>query len=128
MKILLDTCTFLWIITDSEDLSQTARDLFSDPGNDVYLSAVSTWEISVKFKLGKLLLPEHPDQFIPLQRSKHLVESLSLDEESTLQLQRLPELHKDPFDRMLVCQAIVHGLIILTPDQLIRQYPIRVKW
>lgn len=128
MKILLDTCTFLWIITDSEDLSQTARDLFSDPGNDVYLSAVSTWEISVKFKLGKLLLPEPPDQFIPLQRSKHLVESLSLDEESTLQLQRLPELHKDPFDRMLVCQAIVHGLIILTPDQLIRQYPIRVKW
>ena len=128
MKILLDTCAFLWIITDAEKLSQTARELFVEPDNDVYLSVISVWEISIKYILGKLLLPEPPEHYIPLQRSNHDIDSLPLDEESALQLRRLPELHRDPFDRMLVCQAIVHGLTLLTPDKLITQYPVRTRW
>ncbi len=128
MKILLDTCAFLWIISDSDDLSQTARTLFTNPENDVYLSVVSAWEISIKTMLGKLSLPDFPERYIPAQRSKHRIDSLALDEESALQLRRLPELHRDPFDRMLICQAVVHGLTILTPDELITQYPVRTRW
>ena len=128
MKILLDTCTFLWIVGDSPELSEASRNLFREPSNDVFLSAVSVWEISVKYALGKLPLPQPPEKFISIQREKHMVDPLGLDENSVLHLNRLPQLHKDPFDRMLICQAINHGLVILTPDELISQYPVASKW
>ena len=128
MRILLDTCTFLWVITDAPDLSNRAGEHFSDPGNEVFLSAVSTWEIAVKYALGRLPLPRSPERYIPEQREKHRIHSLPLEEEAALYVNRLPEHHRDPFDRMLVCQAIVHGMAILTPDQGITQYPIRSIW
>ena len=128
MRILLDTVTFLWAVTDAPDLSDDARELFVDPGNEIYLSSVSTWEIAVKHSLGKLPLPEPPERFVPAQRKQHGIEPLSLDEEAVLHLARLPALHKDPFDRMLVCQAMVHGLVMLTPDKLVNQYPVRTMW
>ena len=128
MRILLDTVTFLWAVTDAIELSNAARELFSDPDNDVFLSSVSAWEIAVKNSIGRLPLPESPAKFIPTQRKQHDVESLPLDEEATLYLSRLPALHRDPFDRMLVCQAIVEHLAILTPDDLINQYPVRTLW
>jgi PIN domain nuclease of toxin-antitoxin system len=128
VRILLDTVTFLWAVTDAPDLSEEARELFVDPENEVYLSSVSTWEIAIKHSQGKLPLPEPPLRFIPAQRKQHSIDSLPLDEEATLHLNRLPILHKDPFDRMLVCQAIVHQLVILTPDELINQYAVRTIW
>ena len=128
MKVLLDTCTFLWILADAPQLSATALDLFTDPAKDVYLSSVSTWEIAVKHALGRLPLPEPLSNFIPAMRSAHGIEPLSLDEESTLYTSRLPGHHRDPFDRMLICQAIVRDLVILTPDDEIRQYPAKTKW
>ncbi len=128
MTLLLDTCAFLWIIADAPDLSSRARDLFRDPGNEVYLSSVSTWEIAIKHSLGRLPLPEPPERFIPAQREQHGVAPLPLDEDATFYLPRLPQLHSDPFDRMLVCLAITHGLVILTPDDLIAQYPVRTAW
>ena len=128
MNVLLDTCTFLWLITDAPELSRLAREVFEDPDNSVYLSTVSTWEISVKHSLGRLHLPELPATYIPKMRIAHGIESLPLDEVSTLHLGRLPELHRDPFDRLLVCQAIVGGLVILTPDESILQYPVRFVW
>jgi PIN domain nuclease of toxin-antitoxin system len=128
MRLLLDTSTFLWIIADSVELSAKARELFVDPGNEVYLSSVSAWEIAVKFALGRLPLPESPERFVPAQRSQHGIEPLAIEEEAALHLARLPPLHKDPFDRMLVCQAIVHGLAILTSDELVNQYPVRTAW
>ena len=128
MKLLLDTSTFLWVITDAPDLSARARELFADPENEAYLSSVSAWEIVVKYALGRLPLPEPPERFVPSQRKQHGIDPLSLDEEAALHLARLPLLHKDPFDRMLVCQGIVHGLVILTPDDLVSQYPVRTMW
>ncbi len=128
MKFLLDTCTFLWLTKGSEELSPTAIDAFAGPKNEVYLSAVSAWEINVKFRLGKLALPLSPDKFIPKERKRHMVTSLDLSEQDTLHLGKLPTPHKDPFDRMLVCQAIEHSLTILTPDPLVTQYPIRSLW
>ncbi len=128
MRILLDTCTFLWIISDAEDLSATAVESFSSPDNEVYLSAVSVWEIAVKFRLGRLPLPDAPERFIPMQRDRHAVASLPLKEEAVGHLLKLPPLHRDPFDRVLICQAIEHELVLLTPDPLILQYPVRTIW
>ena len=128
MKLLLDTCTFLWIVSGASELSDRARTLFADPENDAYLSTVSDWEMALKHALGRLPMPEPPARFVPAQRTAHGIESLPLDEEAALHLDRLPALHQDPFDRMLVCQAIVHGLAIVTPDRLIAQYPVRIVW
>ncbi|MBI4525276.1 MAG: type II toxin-antitoxin system VapC family toxin [Deltaproteobacteria bacterium] len=128
MRILLDTATFLWAVTDAPELSGKARELIVDPENEVFLSSVSGWEIAVKYALGRLPLPEPPERFVPVQRKDHAIEPLPLDEEAALHLARIPLLHRDPFDRMLVCQAIVHGLVILTPDTLVNQYPVRTAW
>jgi PIN domain nuclease of toxin-antitoxin system len=128
VRILLDTCTFLWLITDAPDLSNPPREVFAERENEVYLSAVSSWEIAIKHTLGRLPLPASPERYMPDQRTKHDIAFFPLQEEATLSLKRLPRIHKDPFDRMLICQALVHGLVILTPDPLISQYPIRIIW
>jgi PIN domain nuclease of toxin-antitoxin system len=128
MKLLLDTCTFLWIAGTPSALSPRARELFQSPDHDVYLSAASAWEIVTKHGLGRMPLPEPPERLVPRLRDLHGIEPLPIDEESVLQLSRLPALHRDPFDRLLVSQAIVHGMTLLTPDDLIARYPARVVW
>lgn len=128
MRILLDTCTFLWIAWDSPELSDKARRLFRDPANEVFLSAVSCWEIALKVGLGRLPLPVEPERFIQAERERHGIASLALDEDAALLVRRLPSLHRDPFDRMLVCQAWAAGMTILTPDREIAGYPVRTVW
>lgn len=128
MKILLDTCTFLWLILGTDDLSDRAKKLFVDPGNDVYMSVVSAWEIAVKYAMGRLDLPEEPRMYIPQQRERHGIQSLSLDEAASLQVSALPGIHSDPFDRMLISQALFHGLTIMSPDVLIKRYPVKIIW
>ena len=128
MRLLLDTCTFLWIVADAPALSRRARDLFQASDNEVFLSAASAWEIAVEHGRGRLARADPPERFVRDMRDAHAIASLAIDEESALHVSRLPELHRDPFDRMLVSQAIVHGLAILTPDRLIAQYPGRTIW
>lgn len=127
MKLLLDTCTFLWL-AGGQSLSPAAGAVVRDPANDVYLSAVSTWEIVSKHRAGRLPLPEPPDRLIPTERRLRGVAALAFDEESALFASRLPPLHRDPFDRMLIAQAIASSLAIVTPDPAIAQYPVRVIW
>jgi PIN domain nuclease of toxin-antitoxin system len=127
VKLLLDTCTFLWLIGGGP-LSAAAAAAIRIPSNEVMLSAVSVWEIAVKYRAGKLALPEPPDRLIPARRGTRGIASIGFDEESALQVLRLPPLHRDPFDRMLISQAIAHGLAIVTPDPNITQYPVRVIW
>ena len=128
MRLLLDTCAFLWIAADAAALSARARALFRSPDNEVFLSVGSAWEIAIKHALGRLPLPEAPERFVPEMREAHGIASLPMDEETALHLSRLPDLHRDPFDRLLVSQAIVHGLTIVTPDPLVAQYPARTLW
>lgn len=128
MRCLLDTCTFLWIIAGSRELSPTAASMFTDPTHEILLSAVSVWEISVKHSLGKLPLPTSVDRFVLAQREMHGISVLPLEERAVFHLHKLPALHRDPFDRMLICQAIEHDCVLLTPDPLIVQYPIRTQW
>lgn len=125
---MLDTCTFLWVVTAAPQLPGRVVDLFRSPDNDVYLSAASAWEIALKHALGHLPLPETPERLVPAKREAYGILPLPIDEESALHLSRLPAIHRDPFDRLLVSQAIVHGLVILTPDPLVSQYPARTIW
>jgi len=128
VRLLLDTCTFLWIVGGSPEVSPRARQAFADPANEAFLSAASAWEIAVKHRLGKLPLPTPPEDFVPTQRVAHGIEPLPVDEAAALHVAKLPDLHRDPFDRMLVAQAIAGGLVLVTPDDPIRQYPVRVLW
>ncbi len=128
MKILLDTCAFLWLASDAKELSDQAKILFQNTDNAVYLSSVSVWEIVVKNKSGKLPLPDAPEQFINEQCEKHFIENISLDNKSIFHLTGLPTYHGDPFDRMLICQAIEHDFTLLTSDELITQYPVKTAW
>jgi len=128
VKILLDTCAFLWLASDAKELSDQAKILFQNTDNAVYLSSVSVWEIVVKNKLGKLPLPDTPEQFINEQCEKHFIDNITLDNQSIFHLTELPIYHRDPFDRMLICQAIEHDLTLLTSDELITQYPVKTAW
>jgi PIN domain nuclease of toxin-antitoxin system len=128
VRLLLDTCTFLWSIAGGAEVSEAARLELASPENDVFLSAVSAWEIAMKHALGRLPLPEAPARYVPAQRAMRGIAELPLDEAAALQLAQLPDLHRDPFDRMLVCQALSGGLVIVTPDAAIQRYPVRTLW
>ncbi|MGB5832099.1 MAG: type II toxin-antitoxin system VapC family toxin [Thiohalocapsa sp.] len=130
MKLIVDTCTFLWLASAEEKLSDTARALLEDSGNILLLSAASVWEIGVKHALGRLPLPENltPTEFIPEARSRNGVDALPITEDDPLQLGKLPCFHQDPFDRMLICQAISNQAVLVTPDPLIARYPVSVQW
>jgi PIN domain nuclease of toxin-antitoxin system len=128
LKFLLDTCTFLWLNTHLSLVPAHVQKACADKNNELYLSVVSAWEIALKESEGGLSLPLPAARYIPSRRAMNGIASLDLTEETVLQLPKLPALHKDPFDRMLICQAIEHGMAILTPDSKISQYPIRVMW
>jgi PIN domain nuclease of toxin-antitoxin system len=95
---------------------------------ELLVSSASAWEIAVKHARGRLGLPVALERFLPLLRERYQLAALAIDEPSALHTAKLPRLHGDPFDRMLVSQAIVHGLTIVTPDPLVTQYPARTMW
>jgi PIN domain nuclease of toxin-antitoxin system len=128
VKLLLDTATFLWYITGDNRLPVATRALVRDPEHDVWLSVISVWEIAVKQQIGRLLLPAPADTFIPAERDRHGVASLPLQEAAVGHLLKLPDFHRDPFDRMLVCQAIEHDLLLVSGDDQVRRYPIKSIW
>ena len=123
MRLLLDTHVFLWFISADARLPAGWRDAIRGTGNEVFLSVVSVWEAMVKYALGKLPLPHPPEHYLPIQRVQHQMTSLPLDEASVCRLATLPSVHRDPFDRMLVCQALAHGLTVVTVDPVFRAYP-----
>jgi PIN domain nuclease of toxin-antitoxin system len=120
MRLLLDTHVILWWLDDSPLLSQKARSAIADPDNLVYVSAVSLWEIVLKRGLGKLALPDHWEQALmdePFRR-------LPVTWEHALGLARLPEIHRDPFDRLLLAQAAIEGLMLVTQDEAVLRYEV----
>lgn len=131
MRLLLDTCTFLWLIGDVRQLSADAKAVIGDSANECRLSAASQWEAIVKHAAGRLEIDCEPASvaaFLRTQRETHGVQPLAIDEAAVAHVTSLPNLHRDPFDRLLICQAIEHGLAIVTPDPLIRRYPIKTIW
>ena len=128
MRLLLDTCTFLWLAIDDPKLSKKARRLVVDPDNEVFLSAASAWEIAIKHGLGQLPLPERPTEYVRSRREALMIEPAPFDENAATHVALLPPIHRDPFDRALVAQAIVSGLCLVTPDPVMRRYPAPVVW
>ena len=128
MRVLLDTHAFLWWIADKPEISDHARDTIADERNQVVFSVVSGWEISIKFGVGKLELPEAPDRFIVEQISINALEVLPIYLSHALGVHRLPHHHGDPFDRLLVAQALAERLPLISGDREIARYPVETIW
>jgi len=125
MRLLLDTHIFLWFILGEERIKPSVRASIEN-ADVAYLSVISLWETTIKFNLGKLALPEPPLPWLAVQREEHGIESLPLNETAIQRLATLPLHHRDPFDRILVCQALEHDLQIITVDPAFAKYTARV--
>lgn len=128
MRVLLDTCAFLWMITDAPALSARAREVLADPANELLLSAASCWEISIKCGLGKLRFSKSPEKVVPEQMQRLSIEALPVLPSHALHVASLKPIHRDPFDRLLVAQSRLERLPILTPDPQIKAYGGPVVW
>ena len=128
MKMLVDTHAFLWWITDDPRLSLRAREIFADGNNELLFSAASGWEISIKVQIGRLRLPADPQPFIEDQLRINAIKSLAIQMKHALHVSTLPSHHRDPFDRLLVAQAQLEGLPILSADPQIGKYHVEVVW
>ena len=128
MRCLVDTCTALWLWGEPTRLSEKVTAILRDAHNEVLFSQVSTLEIQLKFGLGKLQLPKPPEQFIPEAVARHLMLYDRVRDEAIFLLQKLPGIHDDPFDRLLITHALTDGATILTPDPWIHQYPVPAVW
>ncbi len=128
MKVLLDTCAFLWWMTSPERVPRRLLERLRDPSNDVLLSAASGWEISVKSTLGRLELPTPVAAFIARAAKEHSLEILPISMAHAVRSGALPLHHRDPFDRLLIAQAEIERMSIATPDRVYRTYGVRVLW
>lgn len=126
MNLLLDTHIFLWYISADARLPPAYRAAIQDPANEAFLSVASVWEAVIKHGLGKLALPAPPDEYLPRQRELHHIASLSIEEAAMTHLAKLPSLHRDPFDRILVAQALQHDLTLVTVDEAVKAYPVKL--
>lgn len=124
MRLLLDTHIFLWLQTEPERLGEHLS-LVEDQRNELLLSAASSWEIAIKYALGRLPLPESPDRYVPERMRAVDVQGLSVEHSHALAVAALPSLHGDPFDRLLAAQAGLLDLSILTADTKLAEYPVQ---
>jgi PIN domain nuclease of toxin-antitoxin system len=128
MNALMDTHVFLWWISDDIRLPLHVRTIISDSRNELFLSAASCWEIAIKYRLGRIKLPQKPDIFIIDQLSKNAIQSLPVFASHALYECNLPDLHRDPFDRIIVSQSRIEKLPVITSDPLMKQYKINIIW
>jgi len=126
MKILLDTHTFIWMVVRPRTLSARLYEAILDPGNLIALSIVSMWEMQIKHQLGKLDLPASVPNFVTTQMKVNDIQTLTVLDEHIWTLDKLPLHHQDPFDRLLIAQAIVEGYQLASVDAIFRQYPVQL--
>jgi len=127
MRVLLDAHVFVWWVGDHPRLSDRAREIIAHGATEIYVSSVSVWELLVKAQLGRVEMPE-PARFIPAQLVANGFEALPLHLHHVLALERLPAVHRDPFDRMLVAQATVEGMAFVSADRALAGYPVELIW
>lgn len=124
MNLLLDTHIFLWLQTEPERLGESLR-IVQDERTELLLSAASSWEIAIKYRLGKLPLPELPERYVPARMRAIGAQAVAIEHSHALAVATLPALHRDPFDRLLVAQALLLGLTIMTADPSVAQYTVQ---
>ncbi|WP_456476820.1 type II toxin-antitoxin system VapC family toxin [Oceanithermus sp.] len=127
-RLLLDTHAFLWWISDDPRLSPAAHEAIADGASEVFLSAVSVWEMVIKMGLGRLELPEDLESFLARQLQVNGFRPLAMTLPHALAVRHLPDVHKDPFDRLLVAQAQHEELVLVSGDAAVRRYPVSVIW
>jgi PIN domain nuclease of toxin-antitoxin system len=123
VRILLDTQVFLWLQTEPARLGEQLR-VLEDRRNELFVSAVSSWEIALKYQLGRLVLPEPPERYVPERLRIIGAKGLAIEHTHALAVAALAPLHRDPFDRLLVAQAGLLDLTVMTSDRMIVQYPV----
>jgi PIN domain nuclease of toxin-antitoxin system len=128
LRLLLDTCTFVWLTAAPNRLSAPARDVIDKETNDLFLSHVSIWEIHMKHRARKLDLPQKPRLWISRQLAARGLIDWPIDLEAIHRTSELPGHHKDPFDRMVIALAEIHGFVIVTPDPAFQEYKSRLIW
>lgn len=128
MTLLVDTHAWLWFLLTPDRLAEGALDALSDRRNTVKLSVASEWEIVIKYALRRLPLPEPPSTFLPSRASATATEVWPIEERHVLRLQDLPAIHRDPFDRIIIAQALVDDLIVVTSDAAILKYDVPTMW
>jgi PIN domain nuclease of toxin-antitoxin system len=128
MKYLLDTSVFLWSLGAEHKLNQKARDLISSTAAELYLSAASSWEMAIKYALGTLALPKPPSQFVPNAIGSLAIRSLDITYFHSLMAGELPLHHRDPFDRMLIAQARLENMTLLTADRTFSKYEVKTMF
>jgi PIN domain nuclease of toxin-antitoxin system len=128
MKYLLDTCTFIWFVSNSTELSLTAKNIIEDEHSEVFLSIISIWEMSVKNSIGKLIFTKPFEEFIENQITLNEIEILELSIEHIFKVNILPFHHKDPFDRLIIAQSMVENLPIISSDLEFDKYTIKKIW
>jgi len=127
MKFLLDTHCWLWLQASPERLSAELLSSLEDPDNDFFLSAASSWEIAVKYALGKLPLPEPPALYVPSRMAASATRGMSVEHTHTLRVAELPPHHRDPFDRLLIAQAQIESCTLVTVDPQFEAYDVEVR-
>ncbi len=128
MTLLLDTQCWLWMQAAPERFSSPARELVDDPDSVLLLSPVSAWEIAEKYAEGRLALPVPPAEYVPSRMKSSGVDALALQHSHALQVAMLPWHHRDPFDRLLIAQAQVEGLPLLSADRQLADYDVEIVW
>ncbi|MGI8420523.1 MAG: type II toxin-antitoxin system VapC family toxin [Candidatus Levyibacteriota bacterium] len=128
MNILLDTCSYIWLRTEPQKLSKYAAELIKDKENNFFLSVISLWEINLKIKIGKLHLEGELESLTNSQDFEDIIKPLSFYTKDAEQVIKMKLHHKDPFDLMLISQAMTNSYTILTPDPFIRKYSIKTMW
>ncbi len=126
MRILLDTHCWLWWLISPEHLSAPSLDAFKSREHELFLSAASAWEIAIKYSSGRLRLPMEPGEFVRSRLAASETIPLAVLHHHALQVAHLPRHHRDPFDRLLIAQAQVEGLAIMTADPNFRAYDVEV--
>lgn len=125
---LLDTHVWLWARAGSPKLGPRTRSLLQDNANPVFLSAVTTWEITIKWGLGKLKLPQRPASLVRDSLASNQLLPLAITHEHAWRVGDLPPLHHDPFDRLLIAQALAENLDLITANPQVRAYPLNTRW
>ena len=128
MKYLLDTSVWLWSLTASDRIRRDGRELLAQGTEEIYLSAASSWEIGIKWAIGKLQLPEPAVSYVPKRMAAQGIRPLPITHIHALAVSELATHHRDPFDRLLIAQAQVEGMAILTADRAFRLYPVEIVW
>jgi PIN domain nuclease of toxin-antitoxin system len=128
MKFLLDTMVWLWSVGPTDKIGSEGLEILTDGQQDLYLSAASSWEIAIKTKLGKFDLPEPPPRYVPNRIAAQGIHSLSITQSHVLSVYDLPLYHSDPFDRLIIAQALAENMVILTSDRAFKKYPVELIW